>query len=80
MWEQTDCPPCLPVAGVDSGGQVLGFAGYLLFMGGEIGADAVDVEGDDGGLAFFGEEEGAVGTRVHEEVFGFFYLRMRTTQ
>ena len=35
-------------------------------------ADAVDVEVDDGLLAFGAEEEGAVGAGVHEEVFGIF--------
>ena len=32
--------------------------------------DAINMEVDDGLLAFFAEEEGAVGVGVHEEVFG----------
>lgn len=37
---------------------------------GKVGGDAVDVEVDNGLLAFGVEEEGAVGAGVHEEVFG----------
>ena len=37
--------------------------------GGEVGGDAGDVEIDDGLLAFWAEEEGAVGGVVHEEIF-----------
>ena len=49
---------------------MLGGAGHLSLEGGEVGGDAVDVEGDNGLLAFWAEEEGAVGVGVHEEVFG----------
>ena len=45
---------------------MLGRAGHLSLEGGEVGGDAGDVEGDDGLLAFFAEEEGAVGVGVHE--------------
>ncbi len=51
-------------------GQMLGWAGHLLFEGGEVGGDASYMKVDDGGLAFGAEEEGAVGVGVHEEVFG----------
>lgn len=49
---------------------MLGGAGHLLFEGGEVGGDASYMKVDDGGLAGFAEEEGAVGVGVHEEVFG----------
>ena len=51
-------------------GQMLGGAGHLSLEGGEVGVDAGDVEIDNGLLAFFAEEEGAVGVGVHKEVFG----------
>lgn len=41
-----------------------------LLREGQIIGDAGDVEVDDGLLAFWAEEEGAVGVGVHEEVFG----------
>lgn len=37
--------------------------------GGKVGADAVDVEIDDGGLAGGGEKKVVVGACVHEKVF-----------
>ena len=49
---------------------MLGGAGHLLFEGGEVGGDAINMEVNDGLLAFGAEEEGAVGVGVHEEVFG----------
>ena len=49
---------------------MLGKAGHLSLEGGEVGGDAGDVEGDDGGLAGFAEEEVAIVVVVHEEVFG----------
>lgn len=49
---------------------MLGWAGHSALEGGEVGGDAVDVEVNEGLLVFFGEEEGAVGGVVHEEVFG----------
>ena len=36
----------------------------------KITGDAIDVKVNKGLLAFFAEEEGAVGGVVHEEVFG----------
>jgi len=49
---------------------MLGGAGHSALEGGEVGGDAVDMEVNKGLLAFFAEEEGAVGGVVHEEVFG----------
>lgn len=40
---------------------MLGWAGHSALEGGEVGGDAVDVKVNKGLLAFFGEEEGAVG-------------------
>ena len=47
-----------------------GHTGHFSSLSLQVGGDAGDVEGDDGQLAFFAEEEGAVGVGVHEEVFG----------
>ena len=49
---------------------MLGGAGHLSLEGGEVGSDVGDVEGDDGLLAFFAEEEVAVGVGIHKEVLG----------
>ena len=38
-------------------------------QGTKVGNDAIDVEVDEGLLAFGAEEEGAVGWVVHEEIF-----------
>lgn len=46
-----------------------GKLGRFLCGSSQVAADAVDMEVDDGGLAFLGEEEAVVGYRVHEEVF-----------
>lgn len=49
---------------------MLGGAGHSALEGGEVGGDVVDMEVNEGLLAFGAEEEGAVGGVVHEEVFG----------
>ena len=49
---------------------MLGKAGLFSLEGGDVGGDAVDMEVNKGLLAFFAEEEVAVGVVVHEEVFG----------
>ena len=46
--------------------KVNGFARNRQILLTKVGGDAGDVEGDDGLLAFFAEEEGAVGLVVHE--------------
>lgn len=48
---------------------MLGGAGHSALEGGEIGGDAVDMEVNEGLLAFEAEEEVAVGGVVHEEIF-----------
>ena len=48
---------------------MLGGAGHFSLEGGEVGGYAIDVEVDEGLLAFGAEEEGAVGGVVHEHVF-----------
>ena len=50
--------------------RMLGRAGHSALEGGEVGGDAIDMEVNKGLLAFFAEEEVAVGGVVHEEVFG----------
>lgn len=50
--------------------RMLGGAGHSALEGGEVGGDAIDMEVNEGLLAFFAEEEGAVGAGVHEEVVG----------
>ena len=49
---------------------MLGGAGHSELEGREVGGDAIDMEVNEGLLAFFAEEEGAVGVVVHEEVLG----------
>ena len=49
--------------------RMLGGAGHSSLEGGEVRGDAIDMEVNKGLLAFFAEEEGAVGGVVHEEVF-----------
>lgn len=48
---------------------MLGGAGHSALEGGEVTDDAIDMEVNKGLLAFFAEEEVAVGVVVHEEVF-----------
>jgi len=48
---------------------MLGGAGHSALEGGEVTDDAIDMEVNKGLLAFFAEEEGAVGGVVHEEIF-----------
>ncbi len=50
--------------------RMLGGAGHSSLEGREVGGDAVDMEVNEGLLAFWAEEEGAVGGVVHKEVFG----------
>ena len=50
--------------------RMLGGAGHSALEGGEVGGDAIDMEVNEGLLAFFAEEEVAVFVVVHEEVFG----------
>lgn len=45
---------------------MLGGAGHSALEGGEVGGDAIDMEVNKGLLAFFGEEEDAVGGVAHE--------------
>jgi len=49
---------------------MLGLAGHFSSEGGDVGGDAINMEVNEGLLAFGAEEEGAVGRVVHEEVFG----------
>lgn len=49
--------------------RMLGGAGHSALEGGEVGCDAIDMEVNEGLLAFGAEEEGAVGGIVHEEIF-----------
>lgn len=49
--------------------RMLGGAGHSALEGGEVGCDAIDMEVNEGLLAFGAEEEGAVGGVVHEEIF-----------
>ena len=49
--------------------RMLGGAGHSALEGGEVTDDAIDMEVNKGLLAFFAEEEGAVGGVVHEEIF-----------
>lgn len=48
---------------------MLGGAGHSALEGGEVGGDAIDVKVNEGLLAFFAEEEVAVGGVVDEEIF-----------
>ena len=49
--------------------RMLGGAGHSALKGGEVGGDAINMEVNEGLLAFGAEEEGAVGWVVHEEIF-----------
>lgn len=49
---------------------MLGGAGHSALEGREVGGDAIDVKVNKRLLAFFAEEEGAVGVVVYEEVLG----------
>ena len=50
--------------------KMLGGAGHSSLERGEVGSDAIYMEVNKRLLAFFAEEEVAVGVVVHEEVFG----------
>ena len=61
-----------PLSRWEGGGFACGVMddGPLVSADAEVGTDAIDMEVNKGLLAFFAEEEGALGGVVHEEVFG----------